>query len=229
MSTYVNHVLSSKNERCTSPFGNRTIVLNGRLLNGHSGMDFVPESDIITPEAGTVTKVKNSVSGIDTSGNNDYGNYVYIKVNDTYTIFFAHMKLNTIKVKVGDKVTAGQVIGHMGTTGYSTGVHLHFGIQKNGVWIDPAPYLTGTLQLTERATTVDTPASSKPVTTTIAEGDTVKVKPGSYYAHTEEPVKVPDWVCKKTYTVDKIGDDGAARLDSSGLNSWLRLEDLIKV
>lgn len=220
MSTYVKHVLQAKNEVCTSPFGARTIVLNGRVLNGHSGMDFIPDGYIITPESGTVTAVKNSVAGIDTSGKNDYGNYVYIKVSATYTIFFAHMKLNTITVKVGDKVTAGQVIGHMGTTGYSTGIHLHFGLQKNGAWIDPAPYLKGELDIASKTTIK--------IATKVLVGDTVKIKAGAYYTHTDKPVKVPNWVCDNAYRVDQIsGTD--VRLDSSGLNSWVAMTDVEKV
>lgn len=223
MSAYVKHVLQSKNEVCTSPFGNRIIVLNGRRLSGHSGMDFIPDGYIITPEAGTVTKVKNSVVGIDTSGKNDYGNYVYIKVTDTYTLFFAHMKLNTITVKVGDTVKVGQVIGHMGTTGYSTGIHLHFGVQKNGVWIDPAPYLQGKLNIAAK-TTLNKPAN----TTKISIGDTVVVKEGAYYTHTAESIKVPTWVCKNTYKVDQLSGDSIL-LDSKGINSWVAIADVEKV
>lgn len=208
---YVNHVLKNKDERCTSPFGNRSVTLNGRTISGHSGMDFVPVGYIVTPAAGTVTKIKNSVKGVDTSGLNDYGNYIYIKVNEVYTLFFAHLRLNSLTVKVGDKVKAGQVIAYMGTTGYSTGVHLHFGIQKNGTWIDPAPFLSGTMSLTPAST-----ASVKPSTSTFHVGDKVTFKAGAlwYGTHTY----VPSYCINTVYRIDELNGTRAV-LDAKGLNS----------
>ena len=50
--------------------------------------------------------------------------------------------MSSRKVKVGDVVKQGQVIGITGCTGNSTGPHLHFGITENGTWIDPLKYLT---------------------------------------------------------------------------------------
>ena len=48
---------------------------------------------------------------------------------------------SALQVKTGDNVKEGQIIGTMGSTGSSTGAHLHFGIQHNGEWINPEPYL----------------------------------------------------------------------------------------
>lgn len=211
---YKVHVLGHKNERCTSPFGERTIVINGRLLKGHSGIDLVPEGSIITPEDGVVTKVKNTVVGIDTSGMNDYGNYVYIKVNNTYTLFFAHLKKDTLKVRVGDRVKAGQVIGYTGSTGYSTGVHLHFGIQKNGAWIDPALYLNGNLKI-NGATAI--------VSHNLKVGDYVTIKKGACWS---TGGRVPSYCIGVNYRVDAIATNNVL-LDASGVNSRISPDYLV--
>ena len=60
-----------------------------------------------------------------------------------YSVYY-HMQKGFVKVKVGDSVTKGQVIGYMGLTGYSTGAHLHFGVYSNlTTHVDPLPYLKG--------------------------------------------------------------------------------------
>ena len=58
-----------------------------------------------------------------------------------YVAFYAHA--TSIIVSVGQKVKQGQVLGYVGTTGNSTGPHLHIGIQKNGSWVNPYPLLRG--------------------------------------------------------------------------------------
>ena len=78
-----------------------------------------------------------------------YGNCVEIKHIDengkVFYTFYAHMRDNSLQVKQGQKVMTGQVIGTQGTTGNSTGDHLHFEIRTNSGWngyaIDPTPYL----------------------------------------------------------------------------------------
>ena len=220
---YIKHVLEAKNEVCTSAFNKqRVIVINGRTLTGHSGMDFVPDGYVVASDAGIVTKVKNTVTGVDTSGTNDYGNYIHIKLDDVYTIFFAHLKRNSLEVAVGDKVKLGERIAHMGNTGYSTGTHLHFGLLKNSVWIDPAPYLRGEIIIGAKVSATCT------VTPALRIGVKVKVKSGAKYANTLIATKVPAWVCDNVYVVSCISSDGkTALLDANGLNSWLKTSDLI--
>ena len=68
-----------------------------------------------------------------------YGNYVMISHDATYTTLYGHMK--RIIVSEGQYVEQGEVIGYVGSTGYSTGPHLHFEVRKNGAYDDPENYV----------------------------------------------------------------------------------------
>ncbi|MBR4762211.1 MAG: peptidoglycan DD-metalloendopeptidase family protein [Clostridia bacterium] len=82
-------------------------------------------------------------------GNASYGNYCAVNhgtmkikgVSAKYVAFYAHA--TKIIVSVNQKVKQGQVLGYVGTTGNSTGPHLHLGIQKNGSWVNPYPLVKG--------------------------------------------------------------------------------------
>ena len=69
-----------------------------------------------------------------------YGNYVMIYHDGTYTTLYGHMK--SVAVTEGQYVEQGQVIGYVGSTGYSTGAHLHFEVRKNGAYDDPENYVS---------------------------------------------------------------------------------------
>lgn len=113
----------------------RGLPVKGRLTQGsHSGhvaLDFgVPVG----------TPVKATLDGkVVYAGWNDqgYGNLVIVE-NGPYRVYFAH--LSKIPVKVGEKVTAGTIIGYSGNTGNSTGPHLHYEVRKNGQPIDPTSF-----------------------------------------------------------------------------------------
>jgi len=136
-------VLASKSHYCTSPYGIRTITVNGTTSTGmHNGIDLVAAkgSDyIVAFESGIVTYARGDVTGSTPSE----GNSVYIDHGNGYKTYYFHMKPKSVLVKAGDLVRRGQKIGYMGTTGNSTGVHLHFGIKLNNAWVDPEPYLLG--------------------------------------------------------------------------------------
>lgn len=86
---------------------------------------------ILAADAGTVV-----VSGWDPSG---YGNKVVIDHGNGYATLYAHQSV--LQVQVGQRVNRGDVIGQMGSTGRSTGVHLHFEVRQGGVLLDPGTFL----------------------------------------------------------------------------------------
>lgn len=73
--------------------------------------------------------------------NRGYGNTVMIKHNEEITTLYAHIREGGIKVKVGQVVDRGQKIAEVGSTGRSTGNHLHFTVYRNDVAVNPAPFL----------------------------------------------------------------------------------------
>jgi peptidoglycan hydrolase-like protein with peptidoglycan-binding domain len=99
----------------------------------HTGIDFPVQAGTRVGAAGVgVTEF----AGWNTGG---YGNLVVIRHRLGYTTWYAH--LSTITTWVGENVTGGTRIGYVGSTGHSTGPHLHFELRKNAVPIDPMPYL----------------------------------------------------------------------------------------
>lgn len=71
-----------------------------------------------------------------------YGNFVMIEHDDGTITLYAHMYENTITVNAGETVKAGQVIGKMGSSGQSTGMHLHFEVRVGGQRVDPMNYIS---------------------------------------------------------------------------------------
>ena len=102
----------------------------------HSGVDLAgPQgTPIVATRDGTVTMAKTGYNG----GN---GNYVTINHGDGFSSSYLHM-LENRQVSKGQSVKAGQIIGYMGSTGISTGPHLHFTIYYNGATVNPASYLS---------------------------------------------------------------------------------------
>lgn len=100
--------------------------------SNHKGIDIGASSGspIVAAAAGTVTVSTYSESA---------GNYVTIDHGNGFHTVYMHASARY--VKVGQKVSAGQQIAAVGSTGYSTGPHLHFGVMKNGVYVNPMNYL----------------------------------------------------------------------------------------
>jgi murein DD-endopeptidase MepM/ murein hydrolase activator NlpD len=115
----------------SSRFGHRADPFTGRSA-WHGGVDFAGKegSDIVSVAAGVVT-----YSG----PRYGYGNLVEVNHGNGYKTRYAHCK--EIEVNVGDIVRKGDIIALMGSTGRSTGPHVHFEVYKNGRSVDPAAYI----------------------------------------------------------------------------------------
>lgn len=102
----------------------------------HGGMDIAGDfgTKIVAAESGTVIRAWTA----DTWGMG-WGYHVYLYHNDTYSTLYAHM--SSVAVSAGQYVEKGQVIGYEGSTGDSTGPHLHFEVWQNGVRVNPRPFL----------------------------------------------------------------------------------------
>jgi murein DD-endopeptidase MepM/ murein hydrolase activator NlpD len=134
----------------TQPFGPTTLgieptaVMGGVVyLHFHAGLDIAAPFD---------TPVRASADGVvvfagpqsDAAGHlAGYGNHVVIAHPQGFTTTYAH--LDSITVTAGQVIAQGEVVGLEGSTGNSTGPHLHFEIRHDGVPLDPAAYLPGQL------------------------------------------------------------------------------------
>ncbi len=115
--------------RLSSNFGPRRHPILG-FNRMHRGVDFA---------APTGTPIMAAGNGVVTVAgwNGGYGNYIRIRHNDTYATAYAHLSRFARGITRGARVTQGQVIGYVGTTGQSTGPHLHYEVLRNNTQINP--------------------------------------------------------------------------------------------
>ena len=118
--------------RITSGFGGRSSPTEGASSN-HQGIDIgAPTgSDILAAAEGDVV-----VSTYSSSAGN------YVMINHGGGVYTVYMHASELLVSVGEHVSQGQVIAKVGSTGYSTGPHLHFGVRLNGTYVDPRSYVS---------------------------------------------------------------------------------------
>jgi murein DD-endopeptidase MepM/ murein hydrolase activator NlpD len=115
--------------RLSSRFGKRKHPILG-YTRMHAGVDFAAPTGTPIYAAGNGTVVQAGRNG-------GYGNYIRIRHNGTYQTAYAHLSKFARKTRKGARVKQGQVIGYIGTTGRSTGPHLHYEVLRNGRQINP--------------------------------------------------------------------------------------------
>ncbi len=117
--------------RISSNFGPRSAPTAG-ASSYHRGID-------IAVSSGTPILASGSGKVVTANYSSSAGNYVMISHgNRLYTVY---MHCSRLVVKVGDEVQKGEVIAYVGSTGISTGAHLHFGVSKNGSYVDPLKFV----------------------------------------------------------------------------------------
>jgi murein DD-endopeptidase MepM/ murein hydrolase activator NlpD len=167
-----------KDWKITSIMGNRIHPVTKEPKH-HNGTDIWAPAEpcwIEAPYDGVVTEAKKS-----TAAGGGFGNFVMIahKINgEQYTTLYAHMQDDSIKVKVGQKIEAGTPLGKMGTTGMSTGKHLHWELHKGKKYewsatgknfIEPVAFFDALIKLeavkgtASSETPVDAPNAPAPV------------------------------------------------------------------
>lgn len=157
----------------------------------HKGIDLVgPGSTLDYITAHSDGEVVAVVSHIDyntsKSGKRTYGNYVKIRHDNGMYTLYAHMKYNSVNVKVGQRVSRGQVIGYMGNTGYSFGAHLHFEVRnENDQYVDPTAFIDADLPAPKMPEPAPTPVELK-----YKVGDRVKIN-GVYKSSTDSEKIAP--------------------------------------
>ena len=137
--------VASSSSRISSPYGTRTLDGKTKL---HGGIDIAAPSNssVLAAADGVVIMADSSCSHnfpkhyTCCSGSyGSYGRFIIIDNGKGYTTLYAH--LNKVLVKKGDRVKQGDKIGSVGTTGHSTGYHLHFEVRVNGARKNPSAYV----------------------------------------------------------------------------------------
>lgn len=206
-------IFRRKDYYITSPFGTRKDPISG-AKSQHNGCDYGTNAqnwEQFALEDGEVIAIQTGKKDKDKNGG--YGNYVKVKY-PRLGIQLLHAHLKEVKVKKGSKVNKDTVLGTTGTTGYSTGIHLHLGMQKinSSTWLDPEKY---TYEYEE-------PKNNNDIVYTVKKGDTLSNIASKYnttyqklaeYNNIENPnlihvgqvIKIPTTSKPVTYTV-KAGD-----------------------
>lgn len=118
------------NAKVTSSFSTRRKHPVLGFTRAHKGVDFRAATGTPIPAAGAGRVVARGY-------NRGHGNYIKIRHNGSYETLYAHMSKFVKNVKVGTNVRQGQTVGYVGSTGLSTGPHLHYEIIKNGKHVNP--------------------------------------------------------------------------------------------
>lgn len=121
--------MSYQNARISSPFGKRRHPIY-RDVRIHWGVDYAAPRNSLVYAAGDGVVLSAKYNG-------GYGNYIKIRHNSEYSTAYGHMQKFAKGIRPGVRVKQGQVIGYVGSTGRSTGPHLHYEVVKNGKRVNP--------------------------------------------------------------------------------------------
>lgn len=102
-----------------------------KYRRAHRGVDYAAPTGTPVRSVGNGTVIKKAYQ------RGGAGNYVKIKHNKTFTTIYMHFVRHVKNLKVGQRVSQGDIIGYVGMTGTATGPHLHYGVMKNGQYINP--------------------------------------------------------------------------------------------
>ena len=208
------HVLESKLEYCAADYGTRE-----PSYSTHHGMDFINDAGhaccAIAVADGEGIAVQDGVDGLDDKVYTA-GNYVRIKHESGVYSRYLHLVKSSIKVKVGQKIKAGTLLGMEGNTGYSYGTHLHFDINDGTQYVDPLPYLMGEKSFYK---------TKKPTSLSITVGSKVKVKTGTRFSDGTKPFTE---VYNTVYDVQLLSRNGKEARIGIGekWTGWMYISDL---
>lgn len=213
--------LPYKNGACrvSSPYGNR--ILNG-VPGWHNGIDLVGlDGDrlLVAPCDGVI-RTSTLIPKNDTDDTWEWGNYIRLDTNDGYVVFMCHMAER--RVKAGQKVKAGDVVGVQGNTGYSFGEHCHFEVRRNGAVVNPAPLLgianaVGVYREAEKL-----PSSSTPY----AVGSSVFFTGHKQYAYASSEKAVEASPCSGKITAIYEKGRHPYHVVGSGVYGWVNKSDV---
>ena len=184
MASYTTNIPVNNTFNITATFGQKGSLWK----NGHKGIDITAENKTVY----SICDGEVTVVGWDADG---WGRYVSIKPSgfERIRIILCHLVKNSVKVKVGDKVCRTTKLGTMGTTGNSTGVHLHVEMRVDNSAVDPSPYML--IQNKKASGLVDTdfmfsPENQKSALTAVL--NSFDAKNGSEPSQAQDDEKIKD-------------------------------------
>ena len=146
-----------------------------KITDFHTGIDITNLGQVTCIGDGKVVECVKNIKGYDTV--NKSGNYIMvyhgknIEGKKIYTKY-NHLDYGSVKLNIGDEVKTGAIMGtnNIKTTGYSTGLHLHFSVKENSSYVDPKPYLKAVKLLPN---VIDETSDSEETIYIVKKGDTL--------------------------------------------------------
>lgn len=210
MSKITERIFKRKEHYVTSKFGPRTPIKTkyGTTSSFHKGTDYGTngkKTEQYAVEKGTV---------LSTGTSNSCGKYVWINY-PRLNVKMCHYHLDSICVKKGQAVDNDTLVGYTGTTGMSTGIHLHLGVYDliNGEYIDPEVFAENYAEPTVEEAENTAEYLFNPTDVVVLNENSTE------YQHASKGVKIPDSVKNKEYTVKQIDNNGCILLEE--INSWV--------